>query len=98
MPEESLELEAPVEINGEPGSITLFSAAHLHASTANFSGETRYSIDFRTVHLDDVINGIGAPNIDAECSGTTMGDYLRTSDLSHLPKSWIKRYQEGFTR
>lgn len=36
------------------GDIILFSAAHLHQTTKNSSGLTRFSIDFRTVNLADV--------------------------------------------
>ena len=50
----------------------LFSAAQLHSTVPNSSGLTRYSIDFRTVHLDDVWNKRGALNIDSACSGTTL--------------------------
>jgi hypothetical protein len=76
----------------EPGGIILFSGAQLHSSVPNTSTKTRFSIDLRTVHLDDAAAGIGAPNIDSECTGTTMGDYLRCSDLAHLPDSLIAEY------
>ena len=55
----------------------------------------RYSIDFRTVHYDDVVAQRGAPNIDSRCTGTTMRDYLRASDLSHLPDDLVKLYDDG---
>ena len=37
------------------------------------------------MHLGDAMDGRLAPNIDSECTGTTMGDYLRVSDLEHIP-------------
>jgi len=55
----------------------------------------RYSIDFRTVHLGDVLGRIGAPNVDSECTGTTMGDYLRGIDLSRLPGNAVSMYHDG---
>ena len=58
----------------------------------NTSGRTRYSIDFRTVHLDDANADSGAPNVDSASTGTTMGDYLRGTDLAHLPADVIARY------
>jgi hypothetical protein len=61
----------------------------------NTSNVTRYSIDFRTVHLDDVLNRLGAPNIDSACTGTTMGDYLKGTDFSHLPAEAIAPYLDG---
>src|SRR5476651_1717122 len=47
-----------------PGGIILFSAAQLHSTVPNTSGEARYSIDFRTVHRGDAAAGRGAPNQD----------------------------------
>ena len=59
------------------GGVILFSAAQMHSSVPNISGVTRFSIDFRSVHLDDVIERNGAPNIDAGCTGTVMRDFMR---------------------
>jgi hypothetical protein len=78
-----------------PGGVILFSGAHLHETVANTSGIARYSIDFRTVHLDDVSADIGARNIDSRCTGTTMGDYLRCIDLQHLPAELIEAHDRG---
>jgi hypothetical protein len=73
----------------------LFSAAQLHSTVPNTAGVPRYSIDFRTVHLDDVLGKIGAANVDSECTGTTLGDYLRGTDLSHLPEEALALYSDG---
>ena len=70
----------------------VFSGAQLHSSIPNTTGETRLSIDFRTVHLGDARLSKGAPNVDSKCSGTTMGDYLRGTDLEHLPQDLIAQY------
>jgi hypothetical protein len=78
-----------------PGGIILFSGAQLHETVPNHSGVARYSIDFRTVHLDDVIAHRGAANVDSRCTGTTMRDYLRASDLEHLPEEVVKIYDDG---
>lgn len=91
-PEEPMELDPQIRVIQPPGSILLFSAAHLHSSVPNTSGKTRFSIDFRTVHLDDAVHHRGAYNVDSECSGTSMGDYLRGSDLEHLPANLIAEY------
>ena len=64
----------------------------MHSSVPNNSGYTRFSIDFRTVHLDDVVAHAGAPNIDSECTGTTLRDYLRGTDLTRLPDDIITPY------
>jgi ectoine hydroxylase-related dioxygenase (phytanoyl-CoA dioxygenase family) len=78
-----------------PGGLILFSAAHLHATVTNTSGIARYSIDFRTVHRGDAAARRGAPNIDSRCTGTTMRDYLRCSDLAHLPEEIVTLYDDG---
>jgi hypothetical protein len=80
-----------------PGGIILFSAAQLHSTVPNTSGAARYSIDFRTVHRGDAAAGRGAPNQDSACTGTTMRDYLRASDLSRLPEAIIARYDDAAT-
>lgn len=77
-----------------PGGVILFSGAQLHETVPNDTEVARYSIDFRTVHYDDVIARRGAPNVDSRSTGTTMRDYLRASDLSHLPEEAIARYDD----
>jgi hypothetical protein len=91
-PEEDIELDPQIRPICEPGGLIIFSAAQMHSSVPNTSGKTRFSIDFRTVHIDDVAERQGAPNIDSECTGTTMGDYLRVSDLAHVPDELIEPY------
>lgn len=78
-----------------PGGVLVFSGSHLHSSVPNDSGKTRFSIDFRTVHLGDLKAVRGAKNVDSACTGTTMKDYLRLNDLSHIPQSVIDQYMDG---
>jgi hypothetical protein len=78
-----------------PGGIIVFSGAQLHETVPNTTDVARYSIDFRTVHLDDVVARRGAPNLDSRCTGTTMRDYLRASDLEKLPEDVIQLYDDG---
>ena len=94
-PEEPLELDPQLRLVCKVGGAFQFSAANLHSTVPNTSNLPRYSIDFRTVHLADVHGRVGAPNVDSECTGTTMGDYLRGTDLSHLPEEAIAQYQDG---
>jgi hypothetical protein len=91
-PEEPVELDPQVRPVVPPGGIIVFSGAHLHSSVPNISGYTRFSIDFRTVHAGDVEQGRGAPNLDSECTGTTMRDYLSCTDLSRVPEDFIAKY------
>jgi len=75
-----------------PGGVILFSGAHLHETVPNTSRIARYSIDFRTVHLDEVVTHAGARNLDSRCTGTTMRDYRRCTDLQRLPDEVISSY------
>jgi hypothetical protein len=67
----------------------------MHSSVPNYTGKTRFSIDFRTAHLRDLKELKGAPNLDCACTGTTMNDYLKVADLSHIPDELIDRYMDG---
>jgi hypothetical protein len=78
-----------------PGGIVLFCGAQLHETVENKTPNARYSFDFRTVHLDDVRTMNGAKNIDSRSTGTTMRDYLRATDLTHLPDDVIAPYDDG---
>jgi hypothetical protein len=97
-PEEPVELEPQFRLICEPGAAYQFSSAQLHSTVPNTSGLTRYSIDFRTVHLDDVGTRTGAPNIDSACTGTSMGDFLKGADFSRLPAEALALYQDGTER
>lgn len=77
------------------GGLIVFSGAQMHSSVVNTSGKTRYSIDFRTVHLDDVRGKRGAPYTDEQCTGTTMRDYMRCTDLTRLPDEMVALYDDG---
>jgi hypothetical protein len=91
---ETLDLDPQIRLIVPAGGIILFSGAQMHSSVPNTSGKTRFSIDFRVVHLDDAIANNGAPRVDEECTGTTMRDYLRATDLAHVPEEIIARYDD----
>lgn len=75
------------------GDIMLFSTCQLHASAPNTADTTRFSYDFRTLNLDDLVEGRGPENIDGKAGGTTLGDFLRVSDFSPLDVSTELRTQ-----
>jgi len=77
------------------GGMLLFSAAQLHSTVANSCGLTRYSIDFRTVNVDDLRNRHAAPNVDSACTGTTLRDYVRASDFTPIPEDVVALYLDG---
>jgi hypothetical protein len=64
----------------------------LHATVPNTSGRTRFSVDFRTVHIDDVAVQAGAPNVDSHGKGTTLRAHLRGTDLERLPEDLVRLY------
>ena len=66
-----------------------FSSAQLHATAPNTSGLTRFSFDFRTINLEDLQSGKGAPNPDSAAKGTTLGDFIRASDFSPITSEAI---------
>jgi hypothetical protein len=86
---EEIDDDADFRFDCREGSLLLFSASHLHSTSPNNSGQTRFSVDFRTVHLQDLQKGTGAPNVDNNAVGTTLGEYMRASDFSPLPEDVV---------
>ena len=73
------------------GSLLAFAGHQLHATVPNTANVTRFSIDFRTVHQSDLEVGEGAPKSDDHCTGTTLRDFRRTTDLASLDADLIAR-------
>jgi hypothetical protein len=92
--QEPLDLDRQVLI-GAPGSLILFSAQHLHATIPNESGRTRFSVDFRTVAHDDVLSHRGATCIDSLATGTTLRDFIRSTDHQRFSEDVIETYETG---
>ena len=74
------------------GGVINFSGQHLHSSVINNSGRTRFSIDFRTVNVDDAIARREAANVDAACTGSAFGDFIRVADFSAMPAELIEQF------
>jgi hypothetical protein len=92
--EEPLELDPQIRVICPPGGLMLFSAAQMHSTVPNTSGRTRFSIDFRTVHIDDVMTLTGAPNIDSAPAGTTLRDFMRATDHARIDENIIALYDQ----
>jgi hypothetical protein len=92
--EEHIEIDPHLRVVCQVGGMILFSGAQFHWTVPNTSGRTRFSIDFRTVHIDDVIAKHGAPNIDSAPQGTTLRELMRASDLSLIPQEVIALYED----
>lgn len=92
--QENLELDWQA-IAGAPGSLMMFSAQHLHATIPNESGETRFSIDFRTVSRQDILEHKGARVVDSEATGTTLRDFMRSTDQERFSQEVVATYETG---
>lgn len=92
---EPMELDPQIRLICPVGGIILFSGAQMHSSVPNTSGVTRFSIDFRTVHLEDALAKSGAANIDSACTGTVMRDFIRGTDLSPMPDGVVALYDNN---
>ncbi len=77
------------------GGLVLFSGAQMHSTVPNDSGFTRYSIDFRTVNINDVANRVAAPNVDSHCTGTSLRDFKRARDLADMSEELVEPYDIG---
>lgn len=91
-PLEELDLDPELRVVCPAGGLILFSGAHLHSTVPNTSGRTRFSIDFRTAHLDELATRGGAPSLDRECTGTTLFELRRAADLAPVPEDVIRLY------
>ena len=78
-----------------PGGAIVFSGAQLHSTVPNSTDSVRWSIDFRTVNIDDVINKCGAPNTDSASTGTSLRDFLRVADLAPITEQIIATYDDN---
>ena len=73
-----------------PGEVLLFSGTQLHASIPNTSGRARFSVDFRTVHVADLLAGHGAPLVDVHCTGTAIRDFINVADESSFDEQLVQ--------
>ena len=92
---ETVEIEPQLRLLCPVGGMIIFSGAQMHSSVPNTSGKTRYSIDFRHVHRNDVAAQRGASRSDEASTGTTMRDYRRGKDQALLPDELIRLYDDN---
>jgi len=84
-----------LRIVGEPGSLLSFSGAQLHSTVPNVTTTARLSIDFRTVHIDDLVAHAGPDNVDSQSTGTSVRDYRRATTGESLPDKVIAQYDRN---
>jgi hypothetical protein len=70
-------------------------AVHLYETIQNTSGVACSSINFPTVHLDDVIAYGSVGDLDSCYTGTIMRDYLLCADLQHIPETATRSHDGG---
>ena len=97
-PTADVDLQPEIRLSTPVGSVILFSGQQLHATVRNTTSVTRFSIDLRTVHRGDLEAGRGAPRVDAQCTGTSLRDFLSCVDLSPLPPDVVARYDDESAR
>ncbi|MFC2255044.1 hypothetical protein ACETRX_36125 [Labrys portucalensis] len=68
----------------EPGEVIAFSSAHAHAGVPNSTDFTRISLETRTLWIEDVAAGRGAPNVDGDAPWMAPGWFRRVSDGARL--------------
>lgn len=63
------------------GDLLLFSGQHLHRTHPQATGRTRFSLDFRSVHLRDHAEGRAAPNVDNRSRGSSLRQFVRAGSV-----------------
>lgn len=94
-PEEPVDGSGDLRLVCKVGGTIVFSGAQLHSTMPNDTGRTRFSVDFRTVDLDDAKARRGARNVDSSCTGTSMRDFLSCRDLHPVPDDIAAQYDAG---
>ena len=74
------------------GSLACFSSAHLHGSITNASSLTRFSLELRTLHLNDLLNNLGAPNVDNKSQQLLVGLYSAVENGRPLKEFWTPNH------
>jgi hypothetical protein len=90
-----VDIHNPLVLVPPVGGLITFAGQHLHPSVPNHSGRTRFSIDFRTVNISDIERGIGARNVDVECTGSSIRDFIRARDFAPMPDDIVRLFDDG---
>ncbi|TAE23154.1 MAG: hypothetical protein EAZ92_14935 [Candidatus Kapaibacterium sp.] len=97
LPTEKVDESGEMRIVSAAAEMLVFSGSYLHATAPNTSGKTRFSIDFRTISLDDLLARKGAPNVDCKASGLDvyLKDFLLASDFSPIADEYAAPYADS---
>lgn len=86
VPLEDIDTRSELRVAGNSGEMLIFSGSHLHGTVANTTDQVRFSVDFRLIHLQDLLDKRGAPNVDNGCTDAHAGfkDLFHASDFSRF--------------
>lgn len=86
VPTEAINDASELRIAGNTAEMLVFSGSHLHGTVPNYTQQTRFSVDFRLMHLDDLKHQRGAINVDSACPDVGAGfkDYFHAHDFSNF--------------
>lgn len=90
-----VDISHPLILMTSVGGLIEFSGQQLHSSIPNNTGRTRFSIDFRTVHVGDIAAGVAALNVDSACTGSSIRDFVRAADLAPMPDRIVSLFNDG---
>jgi hypothetical protein len=94
-PQEPLALEPQISFVLPPGATIVFSGAQLHSTIENTTAWARWSVDFRTVDIEDILTHTGAPIDDSQCTGTSLRDFKRMADFAPMPEEIAAGYDDA---
>jgi hypothetical protein len=81
---QEVDLSSAQPVTIAPGEVIAFSSQHAHVGLPNHTDLTRISLDTRTVRVDDLQAGRGAPNVDGRGRWISYGLFRRMSDAAPL--------------
>jgi hypothetical protein len=86
VPLENISTQSEIRVAANSGEILVFSGSHLHGTVPNYTEKTRFSVDFRLMHVEDLKNKRGAVNVDGGCVDVEAGykDFFYASDFSNF--------------
>lgn len=94
---EPVDTAAELRVVIEPGDLMCFSGAHLHASVPNGTALARFSIETRSVDVEDVRAGRGAPNLDGAAPRVATGWFRRLADGRPLDEALAEAGRPGLS-
>jgi len=83
---EEIDLSEALPVTIAPGEVIVFSSQHAHVGIPNTTDVTRISLETRTLRLDDLEAGRGAPNVDGRARWISYGMFRRIADGRSLPE------------